>query len=179
MQEDYVEPFRREPSALRNEKIKSVRRAKFVKSYGTLLLLAGGILTVAVVYIFTQKGPSTVQIGQSAPKVEPSASAPLQAAGPSDVAVPDKYSHLVVKGLDKSWVQVVTDDGKGTYEADLDEGEVKIYQAAKNFKVKIGNAGGVDLYYNGRALGVRGVTGQVVEIDLPEADEAPGAGDKG
>ena len=178
LQEDYVEPFRREPSVLRNQKIKSVRRAKFVKSYGTLLLLAGGILTVAAVYVFTQKGPSTTQVSQ-APKAEPSSSAPLQAVGPSDVAVPDKYNHLVVKGLDKSWVQVVTDDGKGTYEADLDEGEVKIYQAAKNFKVKIGNAGGVDLYYNGRALGVLGVTGQVVEIDLPMADEAPGAATKG
>ncbi len=70
------------------------------------------------------------------------------------------------------------DDGKSTAEVDMDEGEVKIYQAVKSFKIKIGNAGGIDIQYNGKPLGVLGVTGQVVELNLPEADEADGAADK-
>ncbi len=177
LQEEYAEPFRREPAVFRNKRIKSVRRAKILRSSGTLILLVSGCLVVLGVYYYTQKGFPTIQFGQILPKMP--AAETVQVPGPADVVVPDKYQHLVVKGLDKSWVQVSTDDGKGTYEVDLDEGEVKIYQAAKNFKVKIGNAGGVDLYYNGRALGVLGVTGQVVEIDLPESDTAEGAADKG
>lgn len=177
LQEEYAEPFRREPAVFRNKRIRSVRRAKIVKTSGTLALLVSGFLLVLAVYYYTQKGLPTIQFGPILSKM-PSTS-PVQAPGLADVVVPDKYQHLVVKGLDKSWVQVSTDDGKGTYEVDLDEGEVKIYQAVKNFKVKIGNAGGVDLYYNGKALGVLGVTGQVVEIDLPETDTAEGAADKG
>jgi Domain of unknown function (DUF4115) len=95
-----------------------------------------------------------------------------------DLTVPDKYQHLVLKCLDKSWVQVVTDDGKSTSEDDMDEGNVKIYQAVKNFKIKIGNAGGVDIQYNGKPLGVLGVTGQVVEINLPATDDADASTDK-
>jgi uncharacterized protein GlcG (DUF336 family) len=60
----------------------------------------------------------------------------------------------------------------------MDEGDVKIYQAVNNFKIKIGNAGGVDIQYNGKALGVLGVTGQVVEIDLPVTDDAADSADK-
>ena len=177
LQEEYAEPFRREPSALRNKRVKTVRRNKLLKVSGTLGLLVGGLLVVLVVFLYTQRGVPTEQTAQTA-QVVPT---PVKSSAPglAEVVVPDKYQHLVIKGLDKSWVQVVTDDGKGTYEVDLDEGEVKFYQATKNFKVKIGNAGAVDLYYNGRALGVLGVTGQVVEINLPEVDEAEGAADKG
>ena len=41
----------------------------------------------------------------------------------------------------------------------------------KNFKLRMGNAGGVDIQLNGKPLGVLGTTGQVVEITLPAGAE--------
>jgi hypothetical protein len=89
----------------------------------------------------------------------------------SETAVEDKFQHLVLKGLDKSWVLVTMDDGQSSSEVDLSQGEVRTYQAVKNFKLRLGNAGGVDIQLNGKPLGVLGTTGQVVEITLPVGAE--------
>jgi transcriptional regulator with XRE-family HTH domain len=174
LQEEDAASFRREPSALRNRRVRTVRRNKWLRRLGTVMVFVFGLTLLAGVFYYTQKGVATIQWSQLMPKpaVEPAAS------GVMDLNVPDKYQHLVLKGLDKSWVQVVTDDGKSTFEDDMDEGEVKIYQAEKNFKIKIGNAGGIDIQYNGKALGVLGVTGQVVEIDLPVTDNTDDSADK-
>jgi len=82
------------------------------------------------------------------------------------VTVTDKYQHLILKGLDHSWV-MVTMDGQSTSQVDLDQGETKAYKALKSFNVKVGNAGGVQIQFNGKPLGVLGTEGQVVEIQLP------------
>lgn len=174
LQEEYSAPFRREPSALRNKRVRVVRRNKWLRRLGTVMVFVFGFAVLAGVFYYTQKGVSDIQWSQLLPK--PTVAAP--SPGMMNINVPDKYQHLVLKGLDKSWVQVVTDDGKSTSEVDMDEGEVKIYQAVKNFKIKIGNAGGVDIQYNGVPLGVMGVTGQVVEIDLPATDTADDTTDK-
>lgn len=63
------------------------------------------------------------------------------------------------------------DDGQSSSEVDLDQGETKTYKALKSFKLKLGNAGGVQVQFNGKPLGILGTTGQVVEIQLP-----PGSG---
>ena len=173
LQEEDAESFRREPSALRNKRVRTVRRNKWLRRLGTAMVFVFGLVLLAGVFYYTQKGVATIQWSQLMPKpaAEPE-------SGLMDLNVPDKYQHLVLKGLDKSWVQVVMDDGKSTSEVDMDEGEVKIYQAVKNFKIKIGNAGGIDIQYNGKALGVLGVTGQVVEIDLPATDDTAESTDK-
>ncbi|MGH7739369.1 MAG: helix-turn-helix domain-containing protein [bacterium] len=86
------------------------------------------------------------------------------------VAVRDKYQHLILKGLQQSWILVTMDDGQSTSEINLAPGEVKSYKALHDFKLKIGNAGGVDARFNGKSLGVLGVTGQVVELSLPSGE---------
>lgn len=173
LQEEYAAPFRREPSALRNKRVRTVRRNKWLRMLGTAMVFIFGFALLAGVFYYTQKGVSNIQWSQLLPKPTVETT-----AGVMGLNVPDKFQHLVLKGLDKSWVQVVTDDGKSTFEDDMDAGEVKIYQAVKNFKIKIGNAGGVDIQYNGKPLGVLGVTGQVVEIDLPAADNTADSTDK-
>ncbi|HET9869866.1 MAG TPA: DUF4115 domain-containing protein, partial [bacterium] len=96
---------------------------------------------------------------------------PATAAAPPLVAplpgVKDKYQHLILKGLQQSWVLVTMDDGQSSSEIDLAPGETKSYKALRNFKLRIGNAGGVDASYNGKPLGILGVSGQVVELSLP------------
>lgn len=162
--EDLDEGFRREPTSLMRQRTSAFRRGRFLKKLGqgALLVLALAGLVAGIHYasriISNWKWTSS-----------PKPSSPSSVAGASAELAPvaDKYQHLILKGLDKSWVLVTIDDGKSSTQVDLDQGETKTYKALKNFKVRLGNAGGVEVQYNGRPLGVLGTTGQVVEIQLP------------
>ena len=150
-----------EPSVMRRRAL-NVRRIKWGKYFQTTLLVLATVVLVGGVFYGGKKligkikwsGPKTEAKDEGTKAMEP-------------MKVVDKYQHLILKGLDKSWVQVSLDDGESSSEADLDQGEVKTYKAIKNFKLKLGNAGGVDVQFNGKPLGILGTTGQVVEIDLP------------
>ncbi len=125
-----------------------------------LLLLAGALIWW---------GPSIKRLAGAWPRLIPvfASSKPVPAAILPGLPVKDKYQHLILKGLDQSWVLVTMDGGQASSEFDLAPGEVKSFRALQSFKVKIGNAGGVDARFNGNPLGVLGATGQVVEISLP------------
>jgi transcriptional regulator with XRE-family HTH domain len=90
---------------------------------------------------------------------------PVPAA--ENYVIQDKYQHLLLKALDRSWVLIQTDDGQTRSQVDLEAGQFKVFKALKNFRVRIGNAGGVVVQYNQTPLGILGTTGQVVEIQLP------------
>jgi cytoskeleton protein RodZ len=106
----------------------------------------------------------------------PSSPNPISTAVLPGLVIKDKYQHLILKGLDQSWILVTMDAGQSSSEFDLAPGQVKSYRALKSFKLKIGNAGGVDAWFNGKPLGVLGTTGQVVEISLPEDSASSDAG---
>lgn len=155
------EPVRQDPSVRRRRSF-ALRRGKWAEWGGKaaaallVLALAGTVVFYGVKWIS--------QIKWGGPKTE------ADAAGPpayQPVSVADKYQHLILKGLDNSWVQVSMDDGQSSSQVDLDQGETKTYKALKSFKVKVGNAGGVQIQFNGKPLGILGATGQVVEIHLP------------
>ena len=158
------EPIQHHPSVMRQRAF-AIRRVKWgewaVKGGLALLALValslvgwGGVKLASKVKSVMAKAPASEN-----PTIDP-------------MAVKDKYQHLVLKGLDKSWVLVTMDDGEASSEVDLDQGETKTYKALKSFKVKLGNAGGVQIQFNGKPLGILGAAGQVVEIQLP-----PGSGD--
>jgi hypothetical protein len=161
--EGFSEPIAREPSIMR-QKARAFRLGRWVQGLSRASLgLAAVVLVGAIVY-YGGKAISGIKWGGSK-------SAASDSTG--GIKVLDKYQHLILKGLDKSWVLVTMDEGQSSSEVDLDEGEVKTYQAIKSFKLKLGNAGGVDVQFNGKSLGVLGATGQVVEIQLPSV---PGSG---
>ncbi len=155
------EPVRQDPSVRRRRDF-TLRRGKWAEWVGRA---AAGFLVLALAGAAVFYGFKWVaQIKWSSPKPETGvAENPVYQPLP----VADKYQHLILKGLDKSWVQVSMDDGQSSSEVDLDQGETKTYKALKSFKVKVGNAGGVQIQFNGKFLGILGATGQVVEIQLP------------
>jgi cytoskeleton protein RodZ len=107
-------------------------------------------------------------------EAKPAAVAAIPADGSQDIDGPviaDKYQHLILKGLDQSWVRVVWDNGKKIAEYDLAPGDTKIYKSENGFQLRVGNAGGVDIYFNQKALGVLGSTGEVLDITLPVSGE--------
>ena len=155
------EPVRQDPSVRRRRSF-TLRRGKWVEWGGraaaTLLVLA----LAGTVVFYGIKWISQIKWGGTKTEANATDSVTYQ-----PIQVDDKYQHLILKGLDKSWVQVTMDDGQASSEVDLDQGETKTYKALKSFKVKVGNAGGVQIQFNGKPLGILGTTGQVVEIQLP------------
>ena len=73
---------------------------------------------------------------------------------------------LLVKASETTWLRVQIDD-KPPLEVLLKTGENLTWNALHTLKLFIGNAGGIDLFYNGKALGKLGNSGQVVSITLP------------
>ena len=91
----------------------------------------------------------------------PSAPATAPAAPVSDAPKPaDRV--LVMRATDTTWVRVQPDGGPVTEET-LTPGAVREWRSAGRFRVTLGNAGGVELELDGRALPALGSAGQVVK----------------
>ena len=69
---------------------------------------------------------------------------------------------LVMRATDTTWVRVQPDGGPVTEET-LSPGAVREWRSAGRFRVTLGNAGGVDLELDVRALPALGSAGQVVK----------------
>jgi cytoskeletal protein RodZ len=103
--------------------------------------------------------PTTQQQPQQAkiPPVTPSAPAnpPAQSVTPANKVV------VAAKFIAPCWTQI-TADGKVIYEGTPKNGESITWEATQKLSVKFGNAGVVDLVYNGKPVGKLGGNGEVV-----------------
>ncbi len=96
----------------------------------------------------------------AAPLAEATAAATAAASdAPSPLAA--GQPNLSIQLTDTSWLRVLI-DGKVAYEGTLRAGAAKAF-AGKLADVRVGNAGGVRIAVNGRALGPLGHSGDVVE----------------
>ena len=92
------------------------------------------------------------------------------ASAPAPMA--DGFHHLVLKGVEPSWIKVVI-DGQTAWSFLLETGATREYKATQGFRVRVGNAAGAELTVNGQALGKIGAHGQVVELLLPTGYRPP------
>ena len=76
-------------------------------------------------------------------------------------SVPAKPVVVVAKFTEECWT-LVSADGKNLYEGIPKAGETFTWEAQKTIVVKLGNAAGVDIVYNGQPLGKLGQKGEVV-----------------
>ncbi|MFH1624178.1 MAG: RodZ domain-containing protein [Pseudomonadota bacterium] len=83
------------------------------------------------------------------------------------VKPPEEEKTLSVKTSELTWLRIQIDDNE-PYEVTLRPGENLTWKSLHTFKLLIGNAGGIDLFYNGEALGKLGNSGQVVSLTLPK-----------
>ena len=72
---------------------------------------------------------------------------------------------LAVEAREPTWLRVTADDNP-PYEILLQPGE-KIEREASRFIIDVGNAGGIDIIFQGKSLGNLGERGQVVHLKLP------------
>lgn len=75
-----------------------------------------------------------------------------------------KYDGVEIKAkfLENCWISVSI-DGKAEFEGTIEKGKEMTWNGKESVKLRAGNAGGVEITYNGQAQGVLGKAGQIAE----------------
>jgi len=68
--------------------------------------------------------------------------------------------HIELSALERTWLSIMA-DGKLTFSGILEPSETKVLEGHDSARVRTGNAGGVNVVFNGKALGTLGERGQV------------------
>ncbi len=112
---------------------------------------------------------STAQLAPSLPVSEHGMSEDQQ---PEESVVPDaivaaegSYT-LVIEASELTWIQIDR-DGEPPFEIMLRPGDRITERASERLGLLIGNAGGVDIRFQGKALGPLGGHGEVIHLTLP------------
>jgi cytoskeleton protein RodZ len=71
-----------------------------------------------------------------------------------------------------TWLRIQSDD-QPDVEALLQPMQTASWTARRQFKITVGNAGGVEISFNGKPLGTLGASGQVVNLLLPDEMKPP------
>lgn len=120
-----------------------------------------------------------LETGRELPREGPVSSSetasPLETETPARDVSPDSESDippLILKATikERAWVRV-TIDGERPKEYIFDPGSSPEWRAHKGFELLIGNAGGIDLEFNGKKMEDLGKRGQVIRLRLPTGDE--------
>lgn len=110
--------------------------------------------------------PASVTAPAQVKPKEPAPAAEGTAARPP-VTPSGKMLHLVIETRDLSWIRI-TEDQNPSYQVLLKPGDRIERMASDYFQLDIGNAGGVNLIYQGKSLGSLGKQGEVIHLRLPE-----------
>ncbi len=81
--------------------------------------------------------------------------------------VKDEQMVLRVLSSETTWIEFQLDDDE-PFDVLLKSGESFRVKAHDKFNLRIGNAGGVELFLNDKALGNPGKRGEVIDLTLPE-----------
>lgn len=107
--------------------------------------------------------PPAVRSSASSSKatVSPAAEPSMESATAAAASV-NRGVEVSAKFTGRCWIQAVT-DGKVVYEGTAEPNQTLSWKGADRIAVTVGNAGAVDIVYNGRSLGRLGKEGDVVE----------------
>ena len=161
-------------------------RERVQKSHRTQnILVTVGVILIAFIgsiYYFFGDEPAAKQkpnsaasggmIRQEPPAVRSSASSSKESVSPAAepsmesataaAASVNRGVEVSAKFTGRCWIQAVT-DGKVVYEGTAEPNQTLSWKGADRIAVTVGNAGAVDIVYNGRSLGRLGKEGDVVE----------------
>ncbi len=107
-------------------------------------------------------GPAAPVPGEKVKPEERTAPEPAPAPAPAERAA---YK-LVIEAGETTWLNIIEDDNP-PYEIMLRAGERIEREASERFMIDVGNAGGVDVRFQGKSLGRLGNSGEVVHLVLP------------
>ena len=114
----------------------------------------------------TAPTPPALQPGSHVQEKENIKKAKTEAAANPQVEKTAKEHSLEILASDKTWI-LVTIDNTESKELLLNKGESAKLSAKKGFSLKIGNAGGIKLIFDGKDMGLPGENGKVITLNLP------------
>jgi cytoskeletal protein RodZ len=109
--------------------------------------------------------PKPIQEPKATKQVQPTPTTPAQPI-PEKVLTPatpvqTKPVVIIAKYTEQCWTSV-TADNKNIFEGTPKAGDTLTWEAEQNITIKVGNAGGVDIIYNGQSAGKIGANGEVL-----------------
>lgn len=163
-------PQAEKKEALEKDALKR-KRSKIKLLLTPLLLL---LLVITVTFILLPSSPRKKEISISPPPVETEKEKILKTEDiPHILTEKEKILEtedtphiLEVFAIDTTWLLIAVDNTT-TKDIMLNPGESITLQAKTAFSLKIGNAGGVKLIFDGKEMGKLGENGQVVNLTLP------------
>ena len=127
------------------------------------LWIIGGIIAASLIvsyFLYPSKLPiKFTSVKPGTEKILPSLPLP-QIAGTTFVKEEKPFS-LQFKAVEETWVRIQV-DGQPKQDMTLKPGEVGTHQALKQIYLSTGNAGGLELTFNGKPLGKLGKSGEVI-----------------
>jgi cytoskeletal protein RodZ len=160
----YESLLKEEPG--RNEEVPSERKIPRISWNRRYLVAIGGVIVVslvAVYYFLYFSKPSIEPIPvKPETKETPIPVLPLKTsekASPSE----EKPFSLQLKAVERTWVRFQV-DSQPEREILFQPGESALQQGLKQIRLIVGNAGGLDLIFNGKMLQRFGKSGEVVTL---------------
>jgi cytoskeleton protein RodZ len=150
-------------------------RGPVLVSFILLVVLGIALFAVTLALQSGREGPESTRAARSAPGGD-SAVAPARPIPPATPATPGAPGtppsagpqaarppgyRLVARTVEPTWIRVRTEDGKTTEET-IPAGQVREWSSTGPFTLTIGNAGGIALELNGRAIPPLGASGTVI-----------------
>ncbi len=156
----------------------TVKKEKAAPRYSATAIMLSAVavaalLTVLSLFVFAPEGPKTPLSEKAAPAtstLQPGSQVQEKekievAAGSQGEKAAKKHS-LEILASDKTWI-LVTIDNTETREMLLHKGDSVKLSAKNAFSLRIGNAGGINLLFDGKDMGVPGESGKVITLNLP------------
>ena len=76
---------------------------------------------------------------------------------------------LELRAIQETWIRVAA-DGKVAFAGTLEAGQSRTFQAQESLNMLTGNAGGMEVVFNGKPLGPLGPPGQIRVLELTPAE---------
>ena len=164
-------PRRISLSTVGDESLSSISIGGTSSSYASIFgKLAAGIIVLAalvgggVAAISAINSPAQVPAAPPVKTEQPAAPAAAAEADASDTA---RAAHadgvnVSVTLAERCWTEVVV-DGKSVFEGIIEKGKTESWKGKESVVIRAGNAGALDVTFNGRKLGKFGDNGEVLE----------------
>ena len=156
-------PAANEPEPPKKALWKKIPRFKFKYIY--LLAVCIGLITISI-NLYKKQGIEKPADAIPEVKTDIVETMNIKPPEPSGKALPAKDLSLEISASELTWVSIKI-DSTDPEELLLRAGESTTVKADEKFVLKIGNAGGTSLMFNGTDLGNLGPHGQLIDITLP------------
>lgn len=137
---------------------------KFMILLGVMLVFLGGVY---VAFMDEGTDPATKPAVKQDQVVKEEPAAPAKVYDGAEVSA---------KMLENCWISVKV-DGKNVFEGTVEKGKEMSWQGKESVEIRAGNAGGIQITFNGKDMGTLGEAGQIADRTfVKEAAAAPQAG---